>query len=385
MSDDPTDKTRLDFGVTGDGFHTIPFHMQGTTVYFNSRVPTPWEYEHCRIIELTVDMPWNPAEVNISAAASSALTMEQVRYQNICAMDRIPRCANDGDEQCPCRSDLSVFEPASFIQRMVSALHVATASRENEEVRLAFVGAKDRHSQVSVETIARRFRCGLETAKRTLKTTTQRGIRHAMHLLHRRYRVDYLHLHRQRLHDVFYMDTLFSKVKSNNRFTIAQLITNGSFTRVYPMKSKASAHIATELQEFIDHVGISETLVCDFSSEQTGKHTEVMKIIRRANIRLQIAEKGRGITQNHRAETEIREIKTEWKTRMQSNEVPARLWDNGFVYIAEIQSILARGVDKRPGLEKLTGETIDISDGLDFDFYVRVWHWDQKKIGIRRK
>ncbi len=113
MSDDPTDKTRLDFGVTGDGLH-IPFHMQGTTVYFNSRVPMPWEYEQCRIIELTVDKPWNPAEVNISAAASSALTMEQVKYQNICAMDRIPRCANEGDEQCSCRSDLSVFEPASL-------------------------------------------------------------------------------------------------------------------------------------------------------------------------------------------------------------------------------------------------------------------------------
>jgi hypothetical protein len=63
---------------------------------------------------------------------------------------------------------------------------------------------------------------------------------------------------------------------------------------------------------------------------------------------------------------------------MRSNQVPVRLWDYGLVYIAEIQSILARGVDKRPGLEKLTGETIDISEWLDFDFYDRVWYWDQK-------
>jgi hypothetical protein len=100
-----------------------------------------------------------------------------------------------------------------------------------------------------------------------------------------------------------------------------------------------------------------------------------MKIIRRANTRLRIAEKGRGITQNHRAETEIREIKTKWKTQMRSNQVPARLWDNGLVNIAEIQSILApRGIDKRPGLEKMTGETINISEWLDFYFYDRVWH-----------
>ena len=62
------------------------------------------------------------------------------------------------------------------------------------------------------------------------------------------------------------------------------------------------------------------------------------------------------------------------KTRMRSNQVPARLWDYGLVYIAEIQSILARGADKRPtGLEQLTGDTIDISEWLDFDFYDRVW------------
>ena len=97
---------------------------------------------------------------------------------------------------------------------------------------------------------------------------------------------------------------------------------------------------------------------------------------------MRIAEKGRGITQSHRAETEIREIKTKWKTWMRSNQAPARLWDHGLVYIAEIQSILARGVDKRPGLEKLTGETIDISEWLDFDFYDRVWYWDQKKMDM---
>jgi hypothetical protein len=73
-----------------------------------------------------------------------------------------------------------------------------------------------------------------------------------------------------------------------------------------------------------------------------------MKIIRRSNIKLRIAEIRRGITQNHRAETEIREIKTKWKTRMRSNQVPARLWDYALVCISEIQSILARGVDKRP-------------------------------------
>ena len=75
-----------------------------------------------------------------------------------------------------------------------------------------------------------------------------------------------------------------------------------------------------------------------------------------------MAEKGRGITQNSHAEAEICEIKTNWKARMRASQVPSRLWNNGLVYIAEIQSLLARGNDNRPGIERLTGNTVDISE-----------------------
>jgi hypothetical protein len=148
------------------------------------------------------------------------------------------------------------------------------------------------------------------------------------------------------------------------------------------MESKASVHIVTTLTEFIDDVGVPDTLVCDLASEQTGKNTEVMKIIRRLHIKTRMAEKGRGITQNHRAETEILEVKTKWKARMRSGQVSSRLWDYGLVYIAEIQSLLARGAERRPGIEQLTGSTVDISEWLDFDFFDRVWYWDQKKMDM---
>jgi hypothetical protein len=131
---------------------------------------------------------------------------------------------------------------------------------------------------VNAETLARKFRCGLETAQRTLKTTTQRGIRQSLHPLHRRYQVDHLDLHRKRLQETFYTDTLFSKVKSLAGYTCAQLITNGTFTRVYPMESKASSNIATALNTFFDDVGVPVELICDLASEQTGKNTDVMKL-----------------------------------------------------------------------------------------------------------
>ena len=69
-----------------------------------------------------------------------------------------------------------MLDPAPFIRSMVSAVHVATDSRNDHTVKLVFMGAKERHSQESAEIFARKFRCGMETARKTLKTTSQRGI-----------------------------------------------------------------------------------------------------------------------------------------------------------------------------------------------------------------
>jgi hypothetical protein len=41
---------------------------------------------------------------------------------------------------------------------------------------VALIGAKNQQSHVSAEEVARKFHCGLETAKWTLKTTTLYGV-----------------------------------------------------------------------------------------------------------------------------------------------------------------------------------------------------------------
>jgi hypothetical protein len=229
---------------------------------------------------------------------------------------------------------------------------------------------------VNAETVARLFRCGLETAKKTLKATTQRGVRQSRHSLNGRYyRVDHLNHHRRRLHDTFYMDALFPKVTSLSGFTCAQLISSGTFIRIFPMESKLSSEIAQALYEFINNVGVSDSLTHALAAEQIGRHTDVVKLIRRLNIKPRLAEKGRGTTQNNRAEAEICEVKTK----------PSRLWDYDLVYIAEVQSLLARGPVSRPVIEHLTGNTVDILEWLDFDFYERVCYWDQKKMDMTDK
>jgi hypothetical protein len=75
------------------------------------------------------------------------------------------------------------------------------------------------------------------------------------------------------------MDTLFSKEKSIIGNVCIQVITNGHFTQVYPMPSKASKNIAQALREFINDVGVPDELVCDLATKQVGVHTPVMDII----------------------------------------------------------------------------------------------------------
>ena len=44
----------------------MPFIMDGTMVYFDSRVPTAWEIENCKNIQMTDDSAWDPATVTIA-------------------------------------------------------------------------------------------------------------------------------------------------------------------------------------------------------------------------------------------------------------------------------------------------------------------------------
>jgi hypothetical protein len=134
---------------------------------------------------------------------------------------------------------------------------------------------------------------------------------------------------------------MFLKVKSLYGNVCAQVFTNGHYTRVFPMMSKSSENKARALLEFIDDVKVPDTFICDLTAEQVGQNTPMMREIRRFHIKVHNAKKGRS-NQNHRAETEIRELKSKWKHRMREKHIPGRFWDYGLVYIAELMSITAR-------------------------------------------
>jgi hypothetical protein len=141
----------------------------------------------------------------------------------------------------------------------------------------------------------------------------------------------------------------------------------------------SKSRVGITLTEFSDDVGIPDSLTSDGAPEMVGPKTDFMKEVNRLKVRLKRAEVGRS-NQSCAAEREIGELKKRWRNRMARKKVPKRLWDYGLVYEAGVLNRILRGKSARTGLEIVTGETPDISEWIDFEFYDRVWFYDHKKI-----
>ena len=366
LCDDPWDPHRALGLDVGELF--IPFMTSGSNLYFESRVPTTWEMENLPIVELTAPH-WNPTTFNMP------VTEHALDYRNVNSATALSETATLLGQISPSLDHRQLFTLYST-EVNVFDVHVAATHSYQSNVSSAMITG-ERHSSVTPENLSRKWSIGIETAKRTLQVTTQRGVRTAIHPLHRRYRVDHLHLNRRRLNGDWYTDTLFSKVISLQGNICAQVFTNGNFTSIHPLRSKANVGMA--LTEFSDDVGIPDSLLSDGAPEVVGPKTEFMKEVNRLKIRIKRSEVGRS-NQNYAAEREIGELKKRWRNRMLKRKVPSRLWDYGLVYEANILNRIPRGSQQRTGIEMVTGNTPDISEWIDFEFYDRVWYYDQRKM-----
>jgi hypothetical protein len=407
VNDDPFDLSRA-FGIDSDNTF-IPLDTTGTVIHFESRVPTEWEKTHLPIILITGGQ-WNPSEETLRPerqsresiemrtikSLTSGMTRRQIRsvteneartqieltrrqIRSVTENEARTQIERYGETDIELGKISCAYDTKDFCDHLIFAVNIATTYREdidqwNEERKVSSIISNERHSKATPEELASKWNIGLQTAKDTIRVTTQRGIRTAIHPMTRRVRVDHLNLHRQRLKGTWFADTLLSKVKSKLGNTCANVYTQGKFTRVIPMTSRRDA--GKSLIDFTDDVGIPERLITDGATEFTGRHTEFVKEARRMRIMLHTTEQGRK-NQNHAAEREIGFLAKRWKLRMTKKKVPKRLWDFGLVYESELLSRMARGNDRRTGYEEVTGQTPDISEWLDFEFYDLVWWLDR--------
>ena len=120
------------------------------------------------------------------------------------------------------------------------------------------------------------------------------------------------------------------------------------------------------LVTFAHSVGVPTELISNSASMLIGRDCVFAKQCRFLNVKQTACESH---TQKQNGfEGETRLLKCRWNNRMATKNCPIRVWDYALVYEAEILFIIARGKYGVPGLEKITGDTVDITEYLDFAF-----------------
>lgn len=378
VQDNPFGIVAMHIASDDDGF-VHPMQADGTTIFFDSRTPTNYELDNCPHIVLSSSNEWNPRDVQFPTPLQQHHLGEE---RSIHKTSSISKTSSDVP-----LFDMSIhnFDARALTcvisDRMVAEVHINQDEDMPLDVPLpkTFATSK-RHAGVTAHELSERWLIGLAQAHETIKVTTQNCIRSAVLPLSRRYRADRV-FEKPLLCGDFYTDTMDGRNKSTNGNRYAQIFANKDFFAVaFPLASKAGAGDA--LRQFINEFGRPERLTFDGLQEQCGRKTEFMANVRKYSIDFRITEPHRP---NHNfAEGVIREIRKKWFRIMVRKNVPQRLWDYGLQWVCDIQNCTSnssRGLDGRCPLERITGETVDISEYLDFGFYDWVWYRENAGLG----
>jgi hypothetical protein len=134
-------------------------------------------------------------------------------------------------------------------------------------------------------------------------------------------------------------------------------------------------------------MALPKKLRFDGSKEQTGKNTEFQRQIRKHNIQQHVSEPN--LHNQSPAERVVREVRRKLYRVMFRRNLSKIFWDYGMRWVCEVMSrthTRPQRIDCGIPLEKVTGETVDISNYLDFGFYDYVVYRDnaglsESKIG----
>ena len=223
----------------------IPILHDGPLPYFNIRHPTEDELKNCPRIELTAFHDWEPYDLNFNF--SSTVTSE-------------PTKPSDWNECMISKVLMSDYQ----YERMIGSCNVSYDFNTNS-VRNINAFATRRKDTITPEQLVKLWNIGLSTAKRTLSSTTHQCIR-SLEDIRRRFRTDKAHLRYKRLSESregrFYVDTLFSKVKSIRGYTCGNLFVNTlGFKKFFPLSSESEGK--RNMMDFIQIVGIPPAIHSD--------------------------------------------------------------------------------------------------------------------------
>ena len=341
---------------------TLPLTLDGVISYFASRKPTELEVQTCPHIVLTYDTPeWDPY--------SEDYREQEEAFQPSADEFHYDRAHRDFAFVSAVLSSVSTaVSEDSFVYALKRTVNIDSG-------RMRFVlsaKAGNRKGTVTPERLASIWNIGLETAKRTIDRTTQRGVRDFTDAkMNRRLKPLSYQLMFEPLRTTMYTDTLFSKIKSLQQNTCAQVFcTPLDWTRVFPLVSKADAHKALDLLH--RRHGVPAKLICDNANELTKGDFRKKSLAAGSHCTSIEAH-----TQEHnRAELAIRELKRGYRRQMRRANAPRVLWDHCLELQALIRSHTALDLYALNGdtpETNLTGNTPDISFLVEHAWYDWVW------------
>ncbi len=340
--DNPYDKERR-LQIEPEATVTVGLNTKGTKIQFETRSPTDKELRECHHIELTSKTEWNPSKVSMVKGANSCARVETNPFGMKEEMQR-------------------TVVPVSEVNRYDESL-------EDLPTRQTYTST-ERHVKVSAEVLADRFAIGIQRARDTLKATLQKGTRSAILPIARRYRAD-RRFRVRRLEGKFATDTVWAKTKSLRGNVCSQIYSHKcGFNSTYHMEKANNKNVGRSLKSFIHQYGAPAHLTYDGAAVQVGRHTIFQDTLKTYEIDSHVS--GPRRPNENPAEGAIRDIKMKWYRLQEKTQAPDRLWDFGLDYICETGNVTVNSSHYSEGrvpIEKITGETPDISEYLDFGFY----------------
>jgi hypothetical protein len=200
-----------------DDVVSISMFAVGTNISINTRTPIQEELDSCQHIILTSDSEWEPNDV---------------KFPQVGAVHRDASTNLDQGE---------IYNVLGFSQRLIASCRVQSAAVVRDLPITQTFQTEERRSGVTPEQLADHWMIGLETARQTLKRTTQCFLRSALLPVSRRYKADRMY-QAPRLQGKWYTETVEGRCKSRDGNKYGQIFANESYFAVfYPMDSKSKA------------------------------------------------------------------------------------------------------------------------------------------------
>lgn len=394
--------------LKGDPPVTIPLKMRGVISCFDTTRPKPSDLDDLPRLELTSRLPWEPQSKHFAKAEAKLMdySSDDEVFDNMNRETQIASVqtadVSSPDEfwnQNRCISAVSAANESSscveysseddLYHRLIAHVHVASddvpgdgmSGRADSDVyedtterrQLSSLSTTERRHAITPEILSRRWNIGLVAAKKTIRVTTQAGVRNVLAPSERKVRKKAPWLKFPSVKGKFYCDAMFSKVPSIHGDKGGTVFTNGyGYDRFYPWKSKRE-HPDT-IMSFIHDVGVPQVLVSDGAKEE---------IEGRAKATCQEYRIAQKVTVPYSpwqnlAEGCVRELKKGTRSVLRRTGAPKRLWSYGALWVAAIRRLTALDIPQLNGRvpeEYVNGSTPDIAPYAMFDFYELIWYY----------